>query len=80
MQVNIFEAKSSLSQLLRLLESKREDCIIIARNGKPIARMTSIQENPVSNRIGFGKGKFTLHGDFDADNSSIAEMLSGGEL
>lgn len=80
LQVNILEAKTDLSKLIRLLESKREDYITVARNGKPVAKLTLINDTPVSKRIGAGKGKFTVHGDFDADNEAIADLLSGGAL
>ena len=80
MQVNILEAKTEFSKLVRLLESRREDSITVARNGKPVVKMTLINDIPVSNRIGAGKGRFTVHGDFDADNGEIYEMLAGGAL
>ena len=38
MQVNILEAKTELSKLIRLIETGREDQIIIARYGKPVAK------------------------------------------
>ena len=80
MQVNILEAKTDFSKLIRLLETKKEDYITVARNGKPIVKITLIHETPVSNRIGIARGKFTVHGDFDADNMEIADMLTGGVL
>ena len=80
MQVNIVEAKAEFSKLIRILESKREDSITVSRNGKPIIRMTLINDTSVSKRIGAGKGKFTVHGDFDRDNAEIAEALSVGAL
>ena len=80
MQVNILEAKTDFSKLIRLLESKREDYITVARNGKPVVKITLINETPVSKRIGVGKGKFTIKGDFDADNREIEDILTGGTL
>lgn len=80
MQVNILEAKTSLSKLIRLLESRREDYITVARNGRPVARITLINETPVTKRIGVGKGRFSIHGDFDADDGEIADALAGGRL
>ncbi len=80
MQVNILEAKTDFSKLIRLLETKKEDFITVARNGKPVAKITLINEVPVSKRIGVAKGKFTVLGDFDADNGEIADMLMGGKL
>ena len=60
LQVNILEAKTEFSKLVRLLESRKEDFITVARNGKPVVKMTLISDSPVSNRIGIGKGKLTL--------------------
>ena len=80
LQVNILEAKTDFSKLIRLLESKREDSITVARNGKPVVRMTLINEIPVSKRIGVAKGKFNIIGDFDADEREIADLLTGGPL
>ena len=37
MQVNILEAKTDFSKLIRMLETKREESITVARNGKPVA-------------------------------------------
>lgn len=80
LQVNILEAKTDFSKLVRILESKREDYITVARNGKPVVKITLINDTPVSKRIGAGKGKFEIHGDFDADNRELSEMLSGRGL
>ncbi len=79
-QVNVLEAKTDLSRLMRLLENHREDVIIIARNGKPVVEMKAIQNPPVSKRIGAAKGKFTVPDNFDDDNEMIAEMLIRGNL
>ena len=80
MQVNVLEAKTELSKLMRLLETQREDVVKIARNGKPVVEMKAIKNAPVSNRIGVAKGKFTVPDDFDANNDEIAAMLTGGDL
>ena len=79
-QVNMLEAKTDFSKLIKLLETKKEDYITIARNGKPIAKITLLDEAPVSKRICVAKGKFKIKGDFDADNLEIAESLFGGRL
>jgi antitoxin (DNA-binding transcriptional repressor) of toxin-antitoxin stability system len=79
-QVNILQAKTDFSRLIRLLETKKEDAITVARNGKPVVKITLIEEVPVSKRIGAGKGRFTVRGDFDADNGEIADLLSGGSI
>ena len=43
-QVNMFEAKTELSRLVKALETKEEDVIFLARNGKPVVQMTRIPE------------------------------------
>lgn len=80
MQVDILEAKTDFSKLIRILESKREESITVARNGKPIVKMVLIDETPVSKRIGNVRGKFVINGDFDADNEAISELLCGGTI
>ena len=79
-QLGVAEAKKDFSRLIRLLETNKEDSITVARNGKPIIRMTAIQETPVSKRIGGAKGKFRAPDDFDAANEDVYAMLTGGSL
>lgn len=76
-QVNVLEAKTDLSKLIRLLETKKEDVIKIARNGKPIVEMKAIKDTSKSKRIGVAKGKLFVPDDFDADNEEIAMLLRG---
>ena len=80
MQVGVFEAKTDFSKLIRLVESKREESITVARNGRPVAKIVPYDNAPVSKRIGVAKGKFEVPDDFDAGNEEIAAMLMGGEL
>ena len=80
MQVNVFEAKTDLSRLIRLVESGREEFITVARRGKPVAKIVPYESTPVSRRIGVAKGKFAVPDDFDADNGEIAAMMIGGDL
>lgn len=80
MQVNVLEAKTDFSKLIRLLESGREEYIIVARNGHPVVKMTLLEDSPVSRRIGIAKGKFRAPEDFDANNDEAAAMLMEGAL
>ena len=79
MQVNVFEAKTEFSKLIRLVESGREESITVARNGKPVAKIIPYEGEPVSKRIGIAKGKFVIPDDFDAGSEEIAAMLMGGD-
>ena len=62
--VNIYEAKTKLSKLVDLAAAGQE--IIIARNGKPVARLTTI-EQPKKKPIVYGllEGKGWIADDFD---------------
>ncbi|MBQ4514508.1 MAG: hypothetical protein II969_16060 [Anaerolineaceae bacterium] len=80
MQVNEMQAKTEFIELIRLLESKREDCIIVARDGRPVVKIVLLDDNPVSRRIGIAKGKFRAPEDFDANNDEAAAMLMEGTL
>ncbi|TXR46967.1 type II toxin-antitoxin system Phd/YefM family antitoxin [Phyllobacterium endophyticum] len=53
--VNMHDAKTRLSSLVEGLESGRENEIILARNGKPVAKLVPFS-SPV--RIGAGKHIF----------------------
>ncbi len=79
LQVNVLEAKTELSRLIKLIESGKEDQIVIARYGKPVVKMSVYNDVPVSNRIGIAKGKFDVPDDLDRDNGEI-EALFGGRL
>ena len=59
--VNIHEAKTHLSRLLVRVEAGEE--VVIARNGKPVARLVNIPK-PVDRRFGSMKGLITLDDSF----------------
>lgn len=75
--VNMLDAKSNLSRLVEALESGAEHEIIIARNGKPAARLVPIHASPVGVRIGAAKGKFTTP-EPDPELDAEAAALFGG--
>ena len=75
MQVNILEAKKNLSNLVRLIETGKEERIIIARYGKPVVKMVVYNDVPVSKRIGVAKGKLKSPEDLDQYNDEIAAMF-----
>lgn len=71
--VNILEAKTHLSRLVEDIASGTQRDIIIARNGKPAARLVPIETRPV--KLGVLKGKYRIPADIDADNAEIAAEL-----
>ena len=76
--VNMLEAKSSLSRLVEAVESGREQEIIIARNGKPAAKLVPIDAASARGpRIGVAKGKFLVPETIDLDNETVARLFAG---
>ena len=76
-QVNIREAKTHLSQLLE--EAARGDDIIIAKAGKPIARLVAIDDDTSPRPRGLLKGKIWIAGDFDAPLPEDVLQSFGGQ-
>jgi len=77
--INMLDAKSNLSKLVRAIESGEEKEIVIARNGHPAARLVPIERQDASKRIGIAKGKFTVPDDIDRDNEEIARLFYGSD-
>ena len=77
MQVNTLEAKTNLSKLVRLVENGEEDMIAIARYGKPVVKIVTFNDVPVSKRIGVAKGKLKSPEDLDQYNDEIAAIFGG---
>ncbi len=75
--VNMLEAKSTLSRLVEAVESGAESEIIIARNGRPAARLVALKAKPVARRIGVAKGKFVAPESIDADDPAIVALFAG---
>jgi prevent-host-death family protein len=60
---NVHAAKTHLSTLLETAERGEE--VIIARSGKPIARLVAITDAGLPRLFGALKGKISVSGDFD---------------
>ena len=72
--VNMLQAKSSLSRLVEAIEQGREREIIIARNGRPAAKLVPIGPS-TGKRIGVAKGKFEVPDDIDRHNAEVASVF-----
>lgn len=77
--VNMLQAKSSLSRLVEAIEQGQEREIVIARNGRPAAKLVPMDTAPPGKRIGVAKGKFKAPDDIDAHNEEVARMFLGGK-
>ncbi len=73
--VNMLEAKSSLSRLVEAVERGDETEIIIARNGRPAARLVAVTARPAARRIGIAKGQFVVPDTIDGDEAAVAALF-----
>ncbi len=73
--VNMLEAKNGLSRLVDAVESGAEPEIIIARNGRPAARLVPLDAAGSGRRLGVARGQFRVPDDIDADNAEIAALF-----
>ncbi len=77
--INMLQAKSSLSRLVEAIEQGQEREIIIARNGRPAAKLVPMDTVPAGKRIGVARGKFKVPDSIDAHNEEVARMFLGGQ-
>lgn len=63
MEVNIHEAKTHLSKLLERVALGEE--VIIAKAGKPVAKLVAIPEERPRFKLGSAKGEFVVPDDFN---------------
>jgi prevent-host-death family protein len=80
--VNMLEAKTSLSKLVEAVESGAETEIVIARNGKPAAKLVPLDAAPKKmRRLGLAKGKYPPldFEAFQALDAEVARMFFGDD-
>jgi prevent-host-death family protein len=67
--VNIHEAKTHLSRLVERVEAGEE--IVIARAGRPVARLVPFRARTKPRTPGLWLGKVRLAADFDAPDEDL---------
>lgn len=78
--VNMLDAKTHLSKLVGDVESGAVDEVVIARNGKPAAKLVPISKTaPAGKRLGLLKGRFPQMSldDFNAEDQTVATLFAG---
>ena len=76
--VNVHEAKTHLSRLLKRVQSGEE--IVLAKNGHPIARLVPMPDARKRRVPGSARGQFTMSDDFDAPlPDDILDAFEGKE-
>lgn len=72
---NIHQTKTNLSKLLEKMH-KGED-IIIAKAGKPIAKLVPYEEKLKPRKFGLWKGKVSIPDNFDDEDEEINKLFYG---
>jgi len=78
--VNMLEAKTNLSRLVEQLESGVESEIIIARNGRPAARLVPLgAPSGAGKRLGLVEGQYPTSSQEELDemDDELARLFRG---
>ena len=75
MQVNMLEAKSQLSKLVKAALAGED--VVIANHGKPVVRLVKLADQPKTRGYGAWKGLIGLADDWDSPetNAAIAKLI-----
>jgi prevent-host-death family protein len=77
--VNMLEAKSTLSKLVDAVERGLEPEIVIARHGRPAARLLPVNAHTrQGTRLGVAKGQFVVPDSIDESNAEAARLFGVG--
>lgn len=72
--INLYDAKAHLSELVARAEAGEE--IVIARNGKPVARLVAL-ESPQRRGPGGWEGRVWMAPDFEEADAAVTQLLLG---
>jgi prevent-host-death family protein len=85
---NIHQAKTNLSKLIEQAEAGEE--VVIARNGKPVVRLTAVEPEKKSDIprrpdglpawMGSLKGQIWIGPDFDDYDDELVTLFEGGPV
>ena len=78
MEVNIHEAKTHLSRLLRRVAAGEE--VTIARAGVPVAKLIAAGPQSKSRPMGMDEGKIWMAKDFDAPDPALEALFYDAPL
>jgi prevent-host-death family protein len=70
-QVNLYEAKTHLSELVERAANGEE--IVIAKSGRPRVRLVPISTRSTPRRVGTLRGKIVVRKDFDEPLTELFE-------
>lgn len=75
--VNVHQAKTHLSRLLDRVEAGEE--IVVARNGRPVARLVPYRAARVARKLGQWRGQGWIAPDFDELPEDLLRSFEEGE-
>lgn len=75
--VNMLNAKTNLSRLVDAIEQGNEREIIIARNGRPAAKLVPMDVAGPAQRLGVAKGLFDVPDNIDSNAEEVARLFLG---
>lgn len=77
-EYNMYDAKTHLSEIVKNIENKTIDSIVLSRNGKPVAKIIPYEKEE-SFKFGIAKGKIDFPKDVDLifDEIDISSDFEG---
>ena len=78
MEVNIHEAKTQLSRLLKKVEEGEE--ITIARAGVPVAKLIAVVPEKKKRPLGIARGQIWISPDFDTPDLELEKLFYDGPV
>ena len=76
--VNVHDAKTHLSRLLERVEAGEE--IVIARNGRPVARLVPAQRIRSPRQPGAWEGRGWIADDFDEPDREMIDLVENDPI
>jgi prevent-host-death family protein len=74
--INIHEAKTHFSRLVD--DAVAGETVVIARSGKPVAKLVGLDAPQTPHRVGFLVGEASIPDDFDSLGEDVIADLFGG--
>lgn len=75
---NIYDAKTNLSKLIEQVIAGKE--VVIAKAGKPVAKLTAYLPAKEKRKPGLLKGKIWVSDDFDEEDEEINKLFYDAKI
>lgn len=76
--INIHQAKTNLSKLIE--KTLNGEDIVIAKAGKPVAKLVAYKEKLKPRKPGLWKGKIWMSDDFNDEDPEINKLFYEGDI